>query len=147
MLRTTVDTVCTVISLATQWSGMVEPNTRGGDAMSRGLADDPGGGGQLDPIISYAGDPTVQILEASLRRLGEDEQADLLAMLWLGRGDVDAEDWEEACDRTDEELGRSDAVALLLDSPHLAAHLTEALQQLGYECPEDRAEDGAAGPA
>lgn len=104
------------------------------------MADDPGGDSPLDPIVDYPGDPTAANLEAYLRRLGADELADLLAMLWLGRGEVDTDDWEEACDRADEEIGRSNTVALLLDSPHLADHLSEALEKLGYECSEDRAE-------
>ncbi len=146
MLRINVDKVCYVVDLAMQLGGKVEPVYKGGDALSRGLSDDPGGDDPLSPIVDHAGDPTGDNLRAFLQGLGSDEVADLLALVWLGREDFDADDWEEACDRADEEVQRADGVDALMNVPHLADHLIDGLQAMGYECPEDRAEHGAAGP-
>lgn len=146
MLRINVDKVCYVIDLAMQLAGKVAPIREGGSALSRGLADDPGDDSNLDPIIEFSGDPTAENLEAFLRALGGDELADLLALLWLGREEFDPDDWEEACDRADEETLRADAVIALMEAPHLAEHLIEGLQALGYECPDDTEEGGAGGP-
>lgn len=145
MLRINVDKVCYVIDLAMQWTSKIPPIREGG-GISLGTADDPGGDSNLDPLIEFPGDPTAENLEATLRGLGGDELADLLALLWLGREEFDPDDWEEACDRADEETLRSDAVTLLMEAPHLADHLIEGLQALGYECPEDTEESGAGGP-
>lgn len=146
MLRINVDKVCYVIDLAMQLEGKVEPPYKGGSDLSRGVADDPGGDDPLSPILDQPGDSTADNLASYLKLLGEDELADLLALLWLGRDEFEPEEWEEACDRADEEVLSGDAVSELLDAPHLADHLIEGLQELGYECPEDRAEHGAAGP-
>lgn len=79
----------------------------------------------MSPIIAYAGDPTETQLESHLRRLGSDEIGDLLALLFIGRDEFTAADWDEAVRRADEVAAASDGVRLLLDSPHLATHLKQ----------------------
>jgi hypothetical protein len=146
MLRINVDKVCYVADLATQLAGKFEPIYKGGSEVSQGLADDPGSDDARSPMLDRPGDPTAENLEDYLRALGSDELADLMAMVWLGRDEFEAEEWEDACDRADEEVQRVDSVQALLEVPNLGEHLLEALEELGYECPEDRAEFGAAGP-
>lgn len=146
MLRINVDKACYVADLAIQLSGKVEPSLKGGDALSRGTADDPGDDDRLSPILDRPGDPTADHLRGFLTALGSDEIADLMAMVWLGREEIEPDDWEDACDRADEEVGRIDPVQALMEVPHLGEHLLTALEELGYECPEDRAEFGAGGP-
>ena len=41
-------------------------------------------------------DALAEALEEQINALNEDEQAALIALAWVGRGDYDAEDWEEA---------------------------------------------------
>ena len=68
-------------------------------------------------------------LASSIARLNEDEKADLVALMWLGRGDFDA--YQEAR-RMALERQNSQTVRYLLGEPLLAEHLEEALTMLGY---------------
>lgn len=68
-------------------------------------------------------------LASSIERLNEDEKADLVALMWLGRGDFDA--YQEAR-RMALERQNSQTVRYLLGEPLLAEHLEEALTMLGY---------------
>lgn len=66
-------------------------------------------------------------LDGLLAALDEDEGADLLALLWIGRGDFDPEDWDEARETAREEpLGST-----LAASAHLADHLEAGLEVMG----------------
>lgn len=142
-----VDKVCYVISLARRRAGKVPPVYQGGDDLSKGVADDPGGDSPLAPIIDYPGDPGDVELGDFLKTLASDEMAALLAVSLVGRDDYDAEGWDDGLAEAQESLERGgDAVRRLLDEPDLAEFLTNGLQKLDYECPEDTAEHGAAGP-
>ncbi|NLE47089.1 MAG: DUF3775 domain-containing protein [Sandaracinaceae bacterium] len=72
-------------------------------------------------------------LATAIERLNEDEKADLVALMWLGRGDFDA--YQEAR-RMAEERQNGQTARYLLGEPLLAEHLEEALTILGYS-PED----------
>ena len=67
-------------------------------------------------------------LDGLLEAMSEDETADLVALLWVGRGDFDPEDWEEARATALEE---ADAASTLKASPHLADHLEAGLEAMG----------------
>ena len=59
------------------------------------------------------------------------EQAELVALMWIGRGDSEPEEWEELIKLAEErrEVPTSD---YLLDHPMVADHWAEALDKLGY---------------
>ncbi len=65
--------------------------------------------------------------------LTEDEQIDLVALAWLGRGDGTTEDWDdlraEAARAHNKRTSR-----YLLGMPLLPDYLEEALSQLGLSC-------------
>ncbi len=63
-------------------------------------------------------------------RLSEDEQAELVAVFWIGRGAFEAEDWDEAVETAREEATTPTAT-YLKGSPHLADHLENGLDALG----------------
>jgi hypothetical protein len=77
----------------------------------------------------------VEELTSLVNSLSEDEQIDLVALMWLGRDDYVASDWptvpEEATrahnDRTAE---------YLIGTPLLGDFLEEGLSKLGYSCEE-----------
>lgn len=81
--------------------------------------------------------------EAELRGLvaamDEDERAELLALLWVGRGDFEPEEWDEALEAAAEE-----PLSTLLDSQHVADHLEAGLELVGRSARD--AEDDALAP-
>lgn len=67
---------------------------------------------------------------AEIEGLSELEQAELVGLMWLGRGDGEPEEWPDLVDQAKErqEVPTAD---YLLDHPHVADHWLEALSQLG----------------
>ena len=78
-------------------------------------------------------DPARQALVAFLSELSEEELAELVALMWLGRGSFDPEEWSEALSTAREEhSGIAGTVRYLLGEPLLADYLEEGLDRLGY---------------
>ncbi|WP_135506523.1 DUF3775 domain-containing protein [Roseovarius aestuariivivens] len=75
-------------------------------------------------------------LRAFIDRLSEDEQASLVALMWIGRGSFDAEDFEEA-KATAAEEATTPTADYLLGTPHLSDHLENGLDALGISVVED----------
>jgi hypothetical protein len=67
--------------------------------------------------------------------LNEDEQASLIALAWIGRGDYDADDWEEARNLARERNMR-DPAGYLLGIEMLGDMLEEGLEALGLSLDE-----------
>jgi hypothetical protein len=78
-------------------------------------------------------DPTFQELRAFIDGLTEDEQIDLVALTWLGRGDGGIDDWNELREEA-ARLHNNRTAAYLLAKPMLADHLAEGLSQFGISC-------------
>lgn len=72
--------------------------------------------------------------------MNEDQQLDLVALVWIGRGDFESEEWDEAR-RTASEEGSLSVAEYLKGVDHLAEHLEAGLEAMGIS-PRD-AEDGA----
>jgi hypothetical protein len=83
---------------------------------------------EIDVLEEEADNPVVQELRAAFERLNIDEQLDLLALTWLGRGEFGtfAEARKEA-----EGLDEVHAGRYLIGTPLLGDYLEEALSQLG----------------
>ena len=47
----------------------------------------------ISVLEAHSDDPTLQELQAFIAALSEEEQTDLVALMWLGRGDGTLEDW------------------------------------------------------
>jgi Protein of unknown function (DUF3775) len=89
----------------------------------------------LSVLEDHADDPVVQELTGFIRALTEDEQIDLVALTWLGRGDGDIDDWLEL--RAEAARAHNKRTApYLLGKPLLANHLEDALSQLGISYEE-----------
>jgi hypothetical protein len=83
---------------------------------------------EVDVLEEDADDPIQQELEEALDALNVDEQLDLLALTWLGRGEYSsfAEAREEASDMRDKHI-----TDYLIGTPKLGDFLEEGLAQLG----------------
>ena len=74
-------------------------------------------------------------LSGFIQDLNVDEQIDLVAMMWLGRGDGDLDNWKDL--RSEASRAHNNRTAsYLIETPKLADHLEEALSQFGMS-PED----------
>jgi uncharacterized protein DUF3775 len=93
-----------------------------------------------DSILEdFANDPTRAELVAFINALNEDEQVNLVALTWIGRGTFDAEDLDEAVETARNE--RVNATSqYLLGIPLLADYLEEGLDKLGISV-EDAEKD------
>lgn len=84
-------------------------------------------------LFDYPDDPTVEEIRGFLATLNEDELTELLALMWVGAGDYDIEEWEEAIGdaREDEDSRRPET---FLGTPLLGDFLEEGLAQFGVSC-------------
>ena len=97
------------------------------DALSEELDED-----IEDGIETYHTDPVRDELMAFIDALNEEEQINLVALVWMGRGDFVAVEWSEALDAARD--ARSDHTdTYLLGIPLLGDYLEEALATLGYD--------------
>jgi hypothetical protein len=81
-------------------------------------------------LLDTPDNPTVQELRAAIDGLNIDEREELLALVWLGRGDYDARNWSEAL-RQAQQTQTATETAYLLGTPLLADYLEEAVSALG----------------
>jgi hypothetical protein len=80
-------------------------------------------------------DPVRTELVSFIHDLNEDEQIDLVALTWLGRGDGGIENWDELRAEAWRAHNRRTA-RYLLGTPMLADHLEEALSVFGHSAEE-----------
>ena len=71
-----------------------------------------------------------------LERLSEEEQVDLVALMWIGRGSFDADEFQEA-----RETAIAEATVptpdYLIGTPHLSDHLESGLDELGLSAADE----------
>jgi hypothetical protein len=68
-------------------------------------------------------------IEGEIEDLEPDQQAELVALMWIGRGDMEPEEWREALELAVERHEGATA-AYLLSHPHVADYLDEGLDRL-----------------
>ena len=90
----------------------------------------------LSVLEDHKDDPVVQELVAVIFAMSEDEQIDLVALTWLGRGDGTIEDWSELRAEAARAHNRRTA-SYLLGIPLLSDYLEEAISQFGISCDEE----------
>ena len=56
-----------------------------------------------------------------------------MALTWIGRGDYDADDWDDVLDEV-RDVREQHTVQYLLGTPLLADYLEEGLAQFGLSC-------------
>ena len=91
--------------------------------------------GMISVLEDHRDDPVVQELRGFINALTEDEQIDLVALTWLGRGDGDFEDWNAL--RAEASRAHNNRTAsYLLGMPQLADFLEDGLAAFGGSCEE-----------
>lgn len=79
-----------------------------------------------DVLEDLADDATAEELAECIRGLDEDEQIDLVALAWIGRGTYDAAEWKEAVAEA-RRAHNSRTAEYLLSLPMLGDYLEEGL--------------------
>ena len=82
-------------------------------------------------------DPVAAEITGFIHALNEDEQIDLVALMWLGRGDATIEEWDDLRARSAERRSayrnaRSETVRYLLGEPMLGDLLAEGFDEFGF---------------
>lgn len=89
----------------------------------------------LSVLEDHSDDPVRTELTAIIRGLNEDEQIDLVALAWLGRGDGELDDWKDL--RAEASRAHNSRTAeYLLGMPLLGDLLEEGLAQFGHSIEE-----------
>lgn len=97
---------------------------------------------QVAILEDSADNPTEEELTTFLSDLNEQQLAELLALVWLGRGDFDKGTWKEAL-ASARDTRDALAVRYLMGTPMLGDLIAEGLSELGIEIPLPT-EDAAA---
>ena len=103
-----------------EWT--VTPNT-GGDFSDDAIT---------ESIQDLASDPLRLEVEKEIDGLNLSQQAELVALMWIGRGDAEPEEWTDLLKMADERR-EVPTNQYLLDHPLLADHWTDGLEKLGYD--------------
>lgn len=82
-------------------------------------------------LEDYSDDKTQAELRDALAELNEDEAIDVIALVWIGRGDFGREEWGEAR-RLAGERHRRNSAQYLLGTPTLAEELEEGIEAVGH---------------
>lgn len=81
-------------------------------------------------------------LRAMIERLPQDDQARLVAVMWIGRGAFEPEEWAEAVTTAAEEAS-TPCADYVLGTPHFTDHIETGMSLLGSEIFDD--EEGLLG--
>jgi Protein of unknown function (DUF3775) len=95
----------------------------------------PSGDWAVQVLADHADDLTYQEIKETIDDLEPDQQTNLVALMWVGRGDFSADEWRYAVDQA-RDLWTPHTAEYLLARPLVADHLEEGLSQLGYSCAE-----------
>ena len=126
MLNINSDTVCHIIDGAREFQAKEEvviPDT----------PDNPADDWALQVLADHGDDLTYQEVCELIRDLEPDQQAELVALMWLGRNDYEINDWEMAVDEATARATEATA-EYLLSTPMVADYLTEGLACHGMSC-------------
>ncbi len=90
----------------------------------------------LDTLVANPDDSTEEELREVIAGLNEDERHDLIALVYIGRGDLEPEEWVEAVRlaREREDRASLSTADWLLGIPNLGDLLDEGLAALGRSC-------------
>ena len=86
--------------------------------------------GEREVLLDTPDNPTEQELRDALDSLSILERQEVLALMWLGRGDYDAENWREALQQSGETM-TANFTDYLLGTPLLGDYLEEGAVALG----------------
>lgn len=84
-----------------------------------------------DILTDRREDATYEQFKVLVDDLEPDQQVALVALMWVGRGDFEPEEWDAAVEQARDQWAPNTA-EYLLSTPQLADYLEEGLCALGY---------------
>jgi hypothetical protein len=98
---------------------------------------------EIDVLEDNGSDPVVAELGGFIQAMNEDEQLDLVTLMWIGRGDGTVEEWDDLRARAVEARAeykspRREAVQYLLGEPMLGDLLADGMDELGIDWTDER---------
>src|ERR687894_31019 len=87
--------------------------------------------GSTDVLADGGDDLTESEVRDVIAGLNDDERHDLVALVYIGRGDMEPEEWRDAVRLARERDGTGDTADYLLGIPNLGDLLDEGLAALG----------------
>jgi hypothetical protein len=129
-LRISTDKVCEIIETARELAGKV-PSTAGdhtttGDDSKLVTIEEPEGNGEDE-------DARRRVIIEFIAGLNVEEQTDLLALIWLGRGDYALAEWDEAVAEAEARIAARDPDYMIGDAA-LPEYLGDGLEAFGKTC-------------
>jgi Protein of unknown function (DUF3775) len=92
--------------------------------------------GSIDALTASPDDATEEEVRDVIAGLNDDERADLIALVYIGRGDMEPEEWGAAVRlaRERDEASSASTADWLIGIPNLADLLDEGLNAMGRSC-------------
>ena len=124
MLALPLERLAYIIAKAREFDAEVpiEPDAASGS--------DPPDDDEREVLLDTPDNPTEQELRDAIDGLGPVERQELLALMWLGRGDYDVDTWPEAL-RQAAEAADANLTDYLVETPLLGDFLEEGASALG----------------
>ena len=129
MLTIPLEKLAYVIEKAREFDAQVPSDAEEGS----NAADDD----EREILLDTPDNPTEQERRDAMDGLGIPERQELLALMWLGRGDYDAESWSEALQQARQTQSASET-AYLLGTPLLGDYIEEGVAALGLSLEDFR---------
>lgn len=126
MLEMNPDIVCAIIERAREFHAKEEVV----------ITEEPGSPADdwaLQVLADHADDMTYQDLKTQIDDLDPEQQVQLVALMWMGRGDYEADEWNTALAEAKDNWTPTTA-EYLIATPLVADYLSEGLDMLGYSC-------------
>ena len=121
-------------SLSTEKVAYIIAKAREFDVKVEPVAPDPGSNpaddDELDVLEDFAADPTYDELVSAIRELNRDEQIELVALTWIGRGSFTSDQWVEAVAEA-RDAHNDHTAEYLTGIPLLSDYLEEGLSAMG----------------
>lgn len=102
--------------------------------------------GMADAVEDGLEDAAQNELTAAVRALNDDAQLDLIALIWIGRGDFSLAQWQQARDAA-RDIGRARMPRYVRGMPLVSDYLDDALSQLGFSLEDYMAVSPSPGAA
>jgi hypothetical protein len=124
------------LSVSSDYLARLVVKTRGLQAREAEVDPDSGSNptddNMIDTLQDSFGDLSRQEVQRELQGLDDRQQAELVALMWIGRGDAEPEEWNQTVELA-RQLKTGPTPRYLLRHPLVAEHWQEGAAKLGIE--------------